>query len=183
MKKLLSFGVVLFLMLAPVAASAFPADIEGLCFSPNGGCARMIISAIDNAQSEILVMAYSFTNQKIADALLRAKKRGVDVRVIQDRGEAMKHWSKAPYLVRANIPVYLDTEAGIYHDKVLVADRTLVETGSYNFSYAASRKNAENAMLIRSNKLADYYVQNWLQHAQNDPLMSASAGLFRSLMR
>ena len=58
------------------------------CFSPRGNCADLICKNIDSAKEEILVQAYSFTSKKIAESLLRAKKRGVVVRVMTDRSAA-----------------------------------------------------------------------------------------------
>ena len=132
----------------------------------------MIVGEIDHAQREIRVMAYSFTSAPIGKALTRAKQRGVDVQVIQDRGEATRHWSEAKYLLRAGIPVYLDTEEGLYHDKVIIIDRGKVFTGSFNLSKAAAKSNAENALVIDSGKLANYYLKNWYVHQREDPLMS-----------
>ena len=184
----------LFSLILVARASALQVDVIGLCFSPNGGCTNMVVNQIDHAQREIRVMAYSFTSAPIGKALIRAKRRGVDVQVIEDNGEATHHWSEAGYLVRASIPVYLDTEAGIYHDKVMVIDEGTVIEGSFNWSAAAEFKNAENLLVIQSPELARYYLQNWYQHQKNDPLMSRSAvsgqtglpsltGMLRRLLR
>ena len=56
-------------------------------FSPNGGCTDAIIKQIDNAKSEILVQAYSFTSNTIVKALLEAHKRGVKVEAILDKSQ------------------------------------------------------------------------------------------------
>ncbi len=60
-------------------------------FSPNGGCTDAIIKEIDNAKSEILVQAYSFTSTTIAKALLEAHKRGVMVEAILDKSQRSKN--------------------------------------------------------------------------------------------
>jgi phosphatidylserine/phosphatidylglycerophosphate/cardiolipin synthase-like enzyme len=56
-------------------------------FSPHGGCQEAVIGEIDAAQKSVRVQAYSFTNARIAEALLRATKRGVDVEVILDHSQ------------------------------------------------------------------------------------------------
>ena len=56
-------------------------------FSPKGGCTDAIISEIDQAKTEILVQAYSFTSAPIAKALVDAHKRGVKVTVVLDRSQ------------------------------------------------------------------------------------------------
>ena len=42
-------------------------------FSPNGGCTDAILSEINQAKTEILLQAYSFTSKPIAQALIRAQ--------------------------------------------------------------------------------------------------------------
>jgi len=43
----------------------------------------------------------------------------------------------------------------------------MVITGSFNFTKAAEEKNAENLLIIHSNKLAELYIKNWREHAQH----------------
>ena len=50
----------------------------------------------------------------------------------------------------------------IHHDKVIVADRETVETGSFNYSDAAANKNSENVMVVwRNTELAKGYLEHW----------------------
>ena len=64
----------------PIYAAPIPATgtIEAF-FSPNGGCTDAIVREINNAKSDILIQAYSFTSVPIAKAVIQAKKRGVSV--------------------------------------------------------------------------------------------------------
>ena len=69
----------------PAASVASNAAIA-VCFSPEEDCAAFAVRAIDDAQSEILVGAYGLTTGSgIVEALVRAKQRGVDVRLIADK--------------------------------------------------------------------------------------------------
>jgi phosphatidylserine/phosphatidylglycerophosphate/cardiolipin synthase-like enzyme len=58
-------------------------------FSPNGGCTTAIIEEINNAKSEILVQAYSFTSAPIAKSLVDAHKKGIKVLVILDKSQKL----------------------------------------------------------------------------------------------
>jgi len=50
------------------------------------------------------------------------------------------------------------------HDKYLIIDGKTVETGSFNYTASAERRNAENVVVIRNNKkLAGQYIENWRQ--------------------
>ena len=66
-------------------------------FSPRGGCTDAIVDEIDQAKSELLVQAYSFTSAPIAKALLKAYKRGAKVEVILDRSQRTERYSSARF--------------------------------------------------------------------------------------
>jgi phosphatidylserine/phosphatidylglycerophosphate/cardiolipin synthase-like enzyme len=135
------------------------------CFTPNQNCLSLVVRTVDDAQSELLVQAYGFSSRPIIDALIRAERRGVDVRVILDRSDVRNLGSAssvgAEAMANANIPVFIDLVTGIAHNKVIIVDRHIVLTGSYNFTAAAEARNAENVVLIYSIKTASEFVQNW----------------------
>lgn len=134
-------------------------------FSPAGQGAQLVTDAIDAAQSSILVQAYSFTDARILKALVRAHERGVQVQVILDKSDAEPEHGHVPVaekLYAAGIPVWIDGSVSIAHNKVMVIDGEDVITGSYNFTYAAQRDNAENVIYIRhAPALASAYAGNW----------------------
>lgn len=53
-------------------------------YSPEGSARVLVLSAIDSAKTSIRMMAYSFTAPDIMKALVAAKKRGVDVKIVID---------------------------------------------------------------------------------------------------
>lgn len=130
-------------------------------FSPGGYCTEKIIRAIDASKSSIYVMAYSFTSSPIAQALLRAHERGVNVKLLIDRSQLKAKHSQLHFLLQQGIPVFIDYAVGIAHNKVMVFDGEHVLTGSFNFTHAAETKNAENILLIHDPSLARLYQQNW----------------------
>ena len=86
-------------------------------FSPKGGCTEAIVKAIDGARSTVFVQAYSFTSKPIANALVNAYQRRVDVRVIVDDSEATKG-HEAAYLSSVGVPVSIDAAHAIAHNKI-----------------------------------------------------------------
>ncbi|HEX6549109.1 MAG TPA: phospholipase D family protein, partial [Gammaproteobacteria bacterium] len=136
-----------------------------LIFSPRGGGEKLIVQAIDAAQHSILVQAYSFTDRHIFDALGRAERRGVEVKVILDKSDTQRYrqWpSVASRLAAMNIPVWIDDTLETAHNKVMIIDGTDVITGSSNFTYAAEYRNAENLLYLRNaTQLAQAYSQDW----------------------
>jgi phosphatidylserine/phosphatidylglycerophosphate/cardiolipin synthase-like enzyme len=133
-----------------------------VAFSPNGGGAGIIINAITQAKKSIKVQAYSFTNADIAKALLDSSKRGVDVKVVLDKSQETEKYTSATFLANAGVPVRIDDDFAIAHNKIMILDEETVITGSFNFTKAAEERNAENVLVIRGNKeLANLYLKNW----------------------
>jgi len=133
-------------------------------FSPKGGCTEAIVAEIDQARTEILIQAYSFTSAPIAKALLNAHKRGVRVEAVLDKSQRTERYTSATFLSNAGIPTYIDDRHAIAHNKVIIIDGGIVITGSFNFTKAAEEKNAENLLIIRSEELATLYRENWILH-------------------
>jgi phosphatidylserine/phosphatidylglycerophosphate/cardiolipin synthase-like enzyme len=139
-----------------------------VAFSPNEGSEHLVVKVIDSAKSELLVLSYSFTSAPVTAALLRAKKRGVDVRLVADQrnnvSEDRSGKSRAALsaLVNAGVDVRTISVYPIHHDKVIIVDRQTVELGSFNYSDAAARKNSENVLVNWGNpKLAEVYIQHF----------------------
>src|SRR5664280_1666932 len=78
-----------------------------VCFSPNGGCTETIVKKIDSATMEVLVQAYSFTSKPIAQALVNAKKRAVNVEAIMDKSQKTAKYTSATFLANMKIPSLL----------------------------------------------------------------------------
>ncbi|CAG9184759.1 hypothetical protein LMG23994_05497 [Cupriavidus pinatubonensis] len=134
-----------------------------LCFVPDGlSCQDLLVNAIRGTRRRLLIQAYSFTSKPIAEAVVQAHKRGVDVRVIVDKSQVGERYTSATFLKHAGIPVVIDTKPAIAHNKVMVFDDQAVFTGSFNFTKSAEERNAENGMLIRGDSaVVKAYTENW----------------------
>ena len=147
-----------------VQAQPQPAEILAIYFTPPAGAASGLIKQIDGAKKSIKVMAYGFTATNLAEALVRAKRRGVDVGLIQDEKTAQNNRETLPILLAAGIEVRSDGKHAIQHNKVMLIDDDIVITGSYNFTNSAEKRNAENIMIVRSSYAAKRYADNWKSH-------------------
>ncbi len=139
-------------------------------FSPNGGCTEAIVEALGKAKAQILVQAYSFTSKVIAKALVDAHKRGVYTEIILDKSNRSRKYSAADFTAHAGIPTYIDSAHAIAHNKIMIIDKEVVITGSFNFTKAAEEKNAENLLILRSRELARDYIKNWDKHKQHSEI-------------
>jgi phosphatidylserine/phosphatidylglycerophosphate/cardiolipin synthase-like enzyme len=136
-------------------------------FTPPVGVAHALVKYLDQAQSEILVQAYGFTHNAIAQALVRAHQRGVKVQVLLDEKSDATNRYVISLFRSAGVPMRADGAHAIAHNKVMVIDQQVVVTGSFNFTNSAETRNAENLLILRSPGLARSYRDNWLQHMQH----------------
>ncbi|MFW9611183.1 MAG: phospholipase D family protein, partial [Fluviibacter sp.] len=133
-------------------------------FTPGHTVETAIADEIGTAKREIRVQAYSFTNPIIVQALADAKARGVNVIVVLDKSNRTQKYSAADFTSNAGIETLIDDKHAIAHNKVMIIDDQIVITGSYNFTRAAEKSNAENLVIIESGPIARKYLQNWQKH-------------------
>jgi phosphatidylserine/phosphatidylglycerophosphate/cardiolipin synthase-like enzyme len=120
-------------------------------FTPDENYQKIILDYIKNAEKEIKVMIFTFTDSKIAQALADAYKRGVDVKVITETFQAGSRWSVYGDF-QNDFPFILDKNYKTFHHKILLIDDKHILTGSYNFTKSALENNDENAVIISDNK-------------------------------
>jgi phosphatidylserine/phosphatidylglycerophosphate/cardiolipin synthase-like enzyme len=129
-------------------------------FTPAHNCTTEIVHAIEGAQHTLYVQAYFLTSEPIVSALLAAKSRQVDVKVIIDKNHP-ENIAGIQRMLQSDIPIWIDKSSGIAHNKIMIIDEHKVITGSFNFTYSAERRNRENLLLITDKGLAKHYVDNW----------------------
>ena len=144
----------------PVSSLSSGAAVA-VCFAPEENCADFADRAIGNAEREILVGAYGLTiGSSIAEALIRAKGRGIDVRLIAKTTPCERNSAVGP-LAAAGVPIWIDDQARIAHAKTMVIDGAVTLTGSYNWTRGAAA-NSENLNLI-SHDVVAAYAAHWRQ--------------------
>lgn len=144
-----------------------------VAFSPNEGSESLVVKVINSARTEVRVLAYSFTSAPVVQALLQAKRRGVDVKVVVDEKSNVQEdrSGKARAALSALVNAGIDTRTirvyPIHHDKVVIVDSDSVELGSFNFSDAAAHKNSENVFVNWHNpQLAAVYLRHFARNYQ-----------------
>jgi len=142
-------------------SSPFAVNAVDVYFCPQDECADKLIQRIDSAKTSIYIAIYSFTHDEIASALLRAKERGLDVRVVFDYDQSKNDSSDDELLQAAGILIAFRNGSGYMHNKFAVIDANIVATGSFNYSQNADTKNDENLIFIESAKVAEKYKQDF----------------------
>ena len=152
------------LPLAQAQAHGISAEVLGVYFTPSDTAPVAIVKAIDASEREVLVQAYGFTHNAIAQALVRAHERGVRVRVLLDQKSQSSNRHVIRVLRHVEVDVRHDGKHAIAHNKLMVIDGAIVITGSFNFTNSAATRNAENFLVLRSEDLAQQYRLQWQNH-------------------
>ena len=135
-------------------------QVLGPYFSPNGGCEDKILYWIGRANSTIHILIYSFTTNSIANALVDAFNRGIEVRVVFEEAQT-GGVSRDEKLRAAGIAVRTDRNSRNMHNKVMILDGGVVITGSYDWTETAEIFNNENLVVIKSASIGSTYEEEF----------------------
>lgn len=133
-------------------------DPVQILFSPEDGPVPALEDALNNAQSSIRFMTFSFTLDEIGALLLAKANAGVDVSGIFETRGSRTSYSELPLLYCAGLNVYEDGNPYTFHHKVFIIDEETVVTGSFNISDSATENNDENMVIITDRDLAAQYL-------------------------
>lgn len=131
-------------------------------FSPQDKASSRIIEHINNAKNYIYVPTFLITHKGISDALINARKRNVDVRVIIDANSTNTRNTKHKFLRDNGILLKVENYAGKLHSKTMIIDDEYLIVGSMNFSNSGENKNDENILVIKNSAFAKNYKQFFL---------------------
>jgi cardiolipin hydrolase len=126
-------------------------------FSPGEACKRMIINHILNASESLDIAVFTISDNEITNEILRAWKRGVEVRIITDNDKSLDEGSDIYLLAKNDIPVKVDNSSNHMHHKFSICDEKHVLTGSYNWTLSAARYNQENLIELENQMIANSF--------------------------
>ena len=126
-------------------------------FSPQDKTiSNAVLPIIENAKSYIYIPIFVITENRVVEALISAKQRGVDVRLISDALNASGKYSKIRVLRTNGVPVKIENYAGKMHSKTMIVDDKYSIMGSMNFSKSGEIKNDENTIVLENAEAAKY---------------------------
>lgn len=137
-------------------------------FSPQDkSITNAVIPLIRNAKNYIYIPTFVLTEKRVTDELIKAKQRGVDVKIIIDALNASIKHSKHNELRAGGVLVKTENYAGKMHSKSMIVDDRYTIIGSMNFSYSGENKNDENLIVIESpeitNAYKEFFLYQWSQ--------------------
>ncbi|KAJ2077803.1 hypothetical protein H4R24_004903 [Coemansia sp. RSA 988] len=117
-------------------------------FFPSEESFRQLIGFLGSAQQTLDICVFNITDNDVARAIVAAKERGVEVRIITDDEQLESRGNDVRRLQDDHgIPFKTDNDPGKFmHNKFAVIDRRAVWSGSYNWTVGARRSNNESAI-------------------------------------
>lgn len=123
---------------------------------------KYIIPMIENAKSYIYAPVFFITDKNILNALISAKNRGVEIKVINDATNSHSIYSIHKKLREEGIKVKTENYAGKMHMKSIIIDDRYSTIGSMNFTRSGENKNDENVIIIDNKEIAKYMKSTFL---------------------
>ena len=121
-----------------------------------------LVPLVEKAERYIYLPVFVITHKKLTQALIDAKNRGVDVKIILDATSVRSNHTTHEVLRNAGIPLKTENYAGKVHNKSMIIDDKYVITGSMNFSNSGENRNDENCLVIENTELAKFY-RGWFE--------------------
>ncbi|MBI5840887.1 MAG: hypothetical protein HZB19_12365 [Chloroflexi bacterium] len=150
---------------APSTISSQWAILDGtavqVLFSAEDHAVSNLIALVNDAQTSIRFLAFSFTDYPLAQAMIGRAAAGVDVQGVYETFGSNSPRSELKTFYCANVPVRQDGNSSFLHDKIIIIDDSIVVTGSLNFSSSADEDNEENVVILDNAEIAALYLQEY----------------------
>ena len=135
LKKNIKFSILTFLIIVlSVTISLSTLAKTEVYFSLSDNPQKEIIKNINQAEAFINIAMYIFTDTEIALPLIKARERGVKVRLYLDKDQVDYRYSQSRFLVQKGIKTRVSSNNYIMHNKFAIIDNRILLTGSYNWT-------------------------------------------------
>lgn len=137
------------LALVMQSSAVSSANVEVL-YAPHDAPLDRVVILYRHAKRYIYVSVYGLTYPRAVEALVAAKKRGVDVRMLtdQERTQEVKQNTALQTLRLAGIPIRVNQHEGLMHLKQVVIDDEINASGSMNHTSSGNFYNDERLDII-----------------------------------
>ena len=125
-----------------------------------------LIEKINGAQKSIHIASFEFDLTPVAQALIAARQRGVDVRWVTDNeygleADADPDRGQFAMLQDAGVGVHADTRTALMHNKFWIFDGETAWTGSTNITVSGIFQQNNNVIVIHSPEVAIIYEREF----------------------
>ena len=149
-------------------------------FSLSDNPQKAIIKNINQAQAFINIAMYIFTDREIAIPLVKARERGVKVRLYLDQDQVDYKYSQSHLLVQRGIKTRISSNNYIMHHKFAIIDNRILLTGSYNWTFSANHRNDENLMVIDDPEIIEIFQNQFVNLWTNKCSLERTRQLYKT---
>ena len=148
-------------------------------FSLSDNPQKEIIKNINQAEAFINIAMYIFTDREIALPLIKARERGVKVRLYLDKEQVEYQYSQSRFLVQGGIKARISSNKYIMHNKFAIIDNRILLTGSYNWTFSANNRNDENLMVIDDPEIISIFQNQFVNLWTNKYSLERTRQLYK----
>jgi len=134
-----------------------------LIFSPQLDYLRWVAPILADAEKEVIVAAYAFTDPQLTAILKYLDSDGVEVRVLLDKKWNQNNSSSELRYLPGGVELRLYPAKSHMHAKIVIVDGRWLVLGSANFTMSARFKNDEFVLVVDSPGLAEK-AREWFFH-------------------
>jgi len=149
-------------------------------FSLSDNPQKEIIKNINQTEAFINIAMYIFTDREIALPLVKARERGVKVRLYLDQDQVDYQYSQSRFLVQKGIKTRISSNNYIMHNKFAIIDNRLLLTGSYNWTFSANHRNDENLMVIDDPEIIEIFQNQFINLWTNKYSLERTRQLYKT---
>jgi phosphatidylserine/phosphatidylglycerophosphate/cardiolipin synthase-like enzyme len=142
-----------------LAQTAEPQSFE-VCFSPEEPCGTKLVKFVLGAKKSLDLAVYDINLDQLVHHVALASKR-MPVRVIVDQRQSKGEYSLVTTLIKAGVDVRYGRQRGVMHNKFIIRDGAMIETGSFNFTNHATMANNENQIYLDKPEVVARYQKRF----------------------
>ncbi|MBM4252492.1 MAG: hypothetical protein FJ146_11015 [Deltaproteobacteria bacterium] len=142
-----------------LAQTAEPQAFE-VCFSPDEPCGTKLVKFVLGAKKSLDLAVYDINLDQLVHHVALAAKR-MPVRVLVDLRQSKGEHSLVTTLIKAGVDVRYGRQRGVMHNKFIIRDGTMLETGSFNFTNHATMANNENQIYLDKPEVVARYQKRF----------------------
>jgi len=136
-------------------------SMHRVLFSPGTDILESISDLLKQAKKTLELCVFTITDERLANDILYCFERGIKVRIITDDEKMYDNGSAIKDFLRAGIPIKIDHSRYHMHHKFGIIDSKIVFTGSFNWTYTASKHNQENLLITTNHDIVKEYSDQY----------------------